>query len=118
MALLEREQPELSLTTQCDLLSLNRTSLYYQPVPPSAKELALKRRIDELYTAYPFYGSRKIAVVLGLNRKLAGATIFRTAYFAPFITTLTAAALLWQWIFDPSRGLIDSFLYMIGTRVQ
>src|SRR5260370_31858426 len=33
-------------------------------------ELALKRRIDELYTAYPFYGSRKIAVVLGLNRKL------------------------------------------------
>ena len=40
-------------------------------MPPSAEELALKRRIDELYTAYPFYGSRKIAVVLGLNRKLA-----------------------------------------------
>jgi putative transposase len=39
-------------------------------VPPSAEELALKRRIDELYTAYPFYGSRKIAVVLGLHRKL------------------------------------------------
>jgi putative transposase len=68
--LLEREQPDLSLTTQCDLLGLNRTSLYYQPVPPSPDELALKRRIDELYTAYPFYGSRKIAVVLELNRKL------------------------------------------------
>jgi putative transposase len=39
-------------------------------VPPSPEELALKRRIDELYTAYPFYGSRKIAAVLGLNRKL------------------------------------------------
>jgi putative transposase len=39
-------------------------------VPPSQAELALKRRIDELYTAYPFYGSRKIAVVLGLKRKL------------------------------------------------
>jgi putative transposase len=39
-------------------------------VPPSADELAIKRRIDELYTAYPFYGSRKIAAVLGLNRKL------------------------------------------------
>ena len=36
---------------------------------PSPEELALKRRIDELYTAYPFYGSRKIAAVLGLNRK-------------------------------------------------
>jgi putative transposase len=38
-------------------------------VPPSADELAIKRRIDELYTAYPFYGSRKIAAVLGLSRK-------------------------------------------------
>jgi putative transposase len=44
--------------------------LYYRPVPPSPEELALKRRIDELYTAYPFYGSRKIAAVLGRNRKL------------------------------------------------
>jgi putative transposase len=60
----------LNLTTQCELLSLNRTSLYYRPVPPSAEELAIKRRIDELYTEYPFYGSRKIAVVLGLNRRL------------------------------------------------
>ncbi len=68
--MLEREQLDLNLTTQCDLLSLNRTSLYYQPLRPSPDELALKRRIDELYTAYPFYGSRKIAVVLGLNRKL------------------------------------------------
>jgi putative transposase len=67
---LERAQAELSLTTQCDLLSLNRTSLYYQPLPPSPAELAIKRRIDELYTDYPFYGSRKIAVVLELNRKL------------------------------------------------
>ncbi len=60
----------MSLTTQCDLLSLNRTSYYYQPVPASPEELALKRRIDEVYTAYPFYGSRKIAFVLGRNRKL------------------------------------------------
>lgn len=60
----------MSLATQCDLLSLNRTSLYYRPVPPSPEELALKRRIDELYTDYPFYGSRKIAAVLGRNRKL------------------------------------------------
>ena len=37
LALLERDDPDLSLTTQCDLLSLNRTSLYYQPVPPSPK---------------------------------------------------------------------------------
>jgi putative transposase len=64
---------ELSLTAQCELLSLNRTSLYYQPQPPSPHEVALKHRIDEIYTAYPFYGSRKIAKALRpdfiVNRK-------------------------------------------------
>ncbi len=73
MALLERDPPDLSLKSQCDLLSLNRTSLYYQPVPPSPEELHIKRRIDELYTARPFYGSRKITVLLqqemAINRK-------------------------------------------------
>jgi multiple sugar transport system permease protein len=56
-----------------------------------------------------------LLVALGLNRGLPGTTILRTAYFAPFITTLASAALLWQWIFDPTRGLIDSYLYMLGV---
>lgn len=54
---------------QAELLSLNRSGLYYQPVPPSPEEVALKHRIDELYTAHPFYGSRKIAALLEVNRK-------------------------------------------------
>jgi putative transposase len=73
LALVDRDHPDLSLKTQCDLLSLNRTHLYYQPLPTSPEELAVKRRIDELYTACPFYGSRKITVLLQqemtINRK-------------------------------------------------
>ena len=38
--------------------------MYYQPRPPSAEELLAKRRIDELYTAYPFYGVRRMTVAL------------------------------------------------------
>lgn len=64
MALVEREGAQLPLTQQAELLSLSRSSLYYQPVAPSPAEVALKHRIDELYTAYPFYGSRRMAVCL------------------------------------------------------
>ncbi len=64
LALVERENPELPLTRQVDLLSLARASLYYQPALPSPEEVALKHRIDALYTAYPFYGSRRITAVL------------------------------------------------------
>jgi putative transposase len=39
--------------------------LYYAPVSPTAWELELRRRIDKLNTDYPYYGSRKIAAVLG-----------------------------------------------------
>jgi putative transposase len=64
LALLERAQPELTLTTQTELLSLNRTSLYYRPVTPSPEEVALKHRIDAIYTERPFYGVRRITAQL------------------------------------------------------
>ena len=69
LALLDWEGSDLTIQTQAELLSLNRTSLYYVPVPVSAAEIAIKHRIDELYTQYSFYGSHKIAQELGVNRK-------------------------------------------------
>jgi putative transposase len=74
VALVERESRELPLTQQAELLSVSRSSLYYQPREPSPEEIAVKHRIDELYTQYPFYGSRKIEAQLRpegvvINRK-------------------------------------------------
>jgi putative transposase len=62
--MVEPTHPELALTVQAALLGLSRSSLYYQPRSPSPQEVALKHRIDELYTAHPYYGSRRITVVL------------------------------------------------------
>ena len=52
-------------------MDLSRASLYYQAVAPSAEEIAIKHRIDELYTQYPFYGSRKLTAVLRLERRIS-----------------------------------------------
>ena len=73
----ERAESELPLTMQTELLSLNRSSLYYQPRPTRAEEVQLKHRIDEVYTQSPFYGARKITAQLqregmGINRKTVG----------------------------------------------
>jgi len=80
--MVEREGGELPLTAQADLLDISRSSLYYRPVPPSPEEMAVKHRIDELYTEYPFYGSRRMAASLRregmvVNRKAAGGTCGR-----------------------------------------
>lgn len=63
VALLERDG-DVPLSVQADLLSLSRSSLYYHPVPPSPEEIALKHRIDAIYTEFPFYGSRRIIAQL------------------------------------------------------
>jgi len=62
--MLEKENPDMPLKIQAELLGISYSSLFYKAVPPSPRELAIKRRIDEIYTAHPYYGSRKIAVIL------------------------------------------------------
>jgi putative transposase len=59
---------------QTDLLTLNRTSLYYRPVGPNPVEVALKHRLDDIYMDYPFYESRRMTDQLqheghAVNRK-------------------------------------------------
>ncbi len=54
---------------QCELLGLPRSSCYYRPLGESKATLALMRQIDELYTRWPFYGSRRLADELGVSRK-------------------------------------------------
>jgi putative transposase len=76
LALVDHEDPVLSIVAQCRLLKVPRSTLYYRPVPVSAGDLAVMRRMDELYLASPFYGSRRMAAVLRregwlVNRKRA-----------------------------------------------
>jgi putative transposase len=51
----------LSMRRQCELLGVNRSSLYYEHVAPDAEGLDLMRRIDELHLKFPFFGSRRMA---------------------------------------------------------
>jgi putative transposase len=55
---------ELPLARQAELLKLSRSSLYYEPQPVPAAELAIMRRIDELHLNYPFAGSRMLRDML------------------------------------------------------
>ena len=51
---------EISVRRQCELLDLNRSGLYYQPVGESEENLLLMRLMDEEYTRHPFFGSRRL----------------------------------------------------------
>ena len=64
MSLLDRPPQDVALVRQTALLGLNRAQLYYHPLPVPPATLALQRRIDEIYTAHPYYGVRRITAQL------------------------------------------------------
>src|SRR5512143_2694154 len=63
-AMLDRSHPELSLRRQCVLLGLARSGVYRAKAPDNDTDLAVRRRLDELFTAYPFLGLRRMAAML------------------------------------------------------
>ena len=64
LSLVDRADAELSVMTQCRLLKVARSSLYWRPAAVSEDDLRLMRRIDEQYLATPFYGARRMVAVL------------------------------------------------------
>ena len=55
----------LPVTRQAQVLKISRGSVYYQPCPVSAADLAIMRQIDALHLDYPFAGSRMLRDLLG-----------------------------------------------------
>ncbi len=62
--LIERDHRDLSVRRQCELLGLNRSSVYYAGADESELNLCLMRQIDKQYLKTPFYGSRRMTVWL------------------------------------------------------
>lgn len=75
ISMIERNEKKLSISRQADLLSINRTSLYYRPALISDEELRIMHLIDEIYKSHPEYGYRRMTKVLnrgyhlGINQK-------------------------------------------------
>jgi len=72
--LIDRAAGRPSVRRQCALLGVARSGVYRPPRPANDNDLALMRRLDELFTAWPFLGSRRMAALLraegqSVNRK-------------------------------------------------
>ena len=66
---LNKLEKDISLTRQCELLNISKSSAYYQPVPESPEDLILMKFIDKNHTDFPTYGARTMASQLTLDVK-------------------------------------------------
>lgn len=99
--MIEKEEEQLSVVKQCELLTVSRSGLYYEPVKESEENLSIMRFLDEQYMSTPFYGVERLLVLLivmgyRINRKrlrrLMKLVGWRTLYCTPRTTKAAPAA--------------------------
>ena len=64
--MIDKDHHLLSLKEQLELLDLNKSTYYYQP-QLNNNDFIVRKKIDQIYTKYPFYGSRKVTAELKNN---------------------------------------------------
>lgn len=86
----------MSVSAQCRLLSLNKSSFYYIPTGESEENLSIMRKLDEQYFTTPFYGALRLTAILILSgykvnikrvRRLMKIVNWQTIYREPHTTT-------------------------------
>jgi len=55
-------------------------------------------------------------IALLLNTKIKGLGIYRTVYYLPVVTSIVAVSVVWKWILNPERGLLNYLLSFIGVK--
>jgi len=64
MKLFDKKDGPYSQNKQCELLGINKSTLYYEPAPVSQEDLDIMALLDKKYTARPYYGVRRMTVYL------------------------------------------------------
>jgi len=62
--MIEPNHPDLTISQQCQMLSISRSGYYYMPCPVDEATLELMNIIDKQYTKTPYYGTRKMSAYL------------------------------------------------------
>lgn len=77
-------------------------------------------RITLRNTVYFSIGFIPLSILFGLvlallcNQRLRGMPVFRTAFFVPYIVNIVAVSLVWLWLYNPSAGVINNLLSLVG----
>ena len=75
---------------------------------------ALKNTLYYLVGYLPLVLVGGLGLALLVNSKLKGVAIFRAIYFLPVVTSWVVVALLWKWLLNPSDGLVNWSLGLVG----
>ena len=71
------ENEKISIRGQCELLEVNRSTVYYKPVPESEENLAIMRLMDEHHLEHPTHGVLQMQDYLFMCSFIVNSQYFR-----------------------------------------
>lgn len=66
------------------------------------------------FVSVPLLMACALALAISLNQKIRGLSIYRTLYFAPVVTSGIAVSIVWLWVYDPTWGIANWALSLVG----
>jgi len=92
------------------------TRLYVKVLTDPTFWHTVRNTVTLLFMSVPLTAVVALAVALGLHRlvSLRWRSVWTAMYFLPFSVSLVAAALVWQWIYDPVYGVLNHLLVQVG----
>src|SRR5947208_674849 len=93
------------------------TRLYVKVLTDPTFWQAVGNTVSLLVMSVPLTVALALTVALGLHRlnNLEARSAWAAMYFLPFSVSLVAAALVWQWIYDPVYGVLNHVLTTLGV---
>ena len=94
--------------------------LYEKVLTDSIFWATVRNTVHLLLMSVPTTVVLALAIALGLNRltNLRWRNVWAAMYFLPFSVSLVAAALIWQWMYDPVYGFLNYLLAGFGIPPQ
>lgn len=78
--------------------------------------ISLKNTLFYAVFTVPLTLGASLVTAILLNKKIKGMTIFRTAFFFPYIASIIAVGAVWNMLFQPEYGPINDLLRMLGVQ--
>jgi len=88
---------------------------YKEALSNSYFRIGLLNNLKLTVIAVPLLIILSLVIAAMLNQKILGRGVIRTMFFMPYITTVTATAIVFSALFNPEKGPINSFLRLMGV---
>lgn len=103
--------------TNWNILSPQRTFVGLDNFSELLKDIKFWKALGNTFfmlIPIPLYLTFALLFAYACHKNIPGQRVFRTIYYLPYVSSIVALVLIWQWLFNNEYGLVNNFLSVFG----